>query len=119
MEDENEVITEEDIPEENAPDASHEDESSAEVEALKRKVICLENGILPEYTDDLSAIAANLMEKNGTDFAAAVKAAADKYPVFRGRKSEVVIKTGRRFANGGAPQDIGDIIREEQAKRKR
>lgn len=119
MEDENELVTEENIPEENAPDTSHEDDKAAEVEALKRKVICLENGVLPEYADDLSAIAANLMQKNGTDFAAAVKAAADKYPVFRGRKSEVVIKTGRRFGNGGVPSDIGDIIREEQTKRRK
>lgn len=88
-----------------------------EAERLRKRVICLENGVRPEYAEDFSAIAERLSSGGEMDFEAAVRAAAEKYPLFT--------NDGRGVFRGGArcPQtgcgDIGDIIRSEQVKRRK
>lgn len=90
---------------------------SPETERLRKRVICLENGVRPEYADDLTAIAERISESGGLDFEAAVKAAAEKYPLFT-NDGRGVFRSGAKCPQTGSG-DIGDIIRSEQAKRRR
>lgn len=90
---------------------------SPETERLRKRVICLENGIRPEYADDLTAIAERISSGGEMDFEAAVKAAAEKYPLFT-NDGRGVFKSGAKCPQTGSG-DIGDIIRSEQVKRRR
>ena len=90
---------------------------SPETERLRKCVICLENGVRPEYADDLTAIAERISESGELDFEAAVKAAAEKYPLFT-NDGRGVFRSGAKCPQTGGG-DIGDIIRSEQAKRRK
>ena len=90
---------------------------SPETERLRKRVICLENGIRPEYADDLTAIAERISSGGEMDFEAAVKAAAEKYPLFT-NDGRGVFKSGAKCPQTGGG-DIGDIIRSEQVKRRK
>ena len=90
---------------------------SPETERLRKRVICLENGIRPEYADDLTAIAERISGGGEMDFEAAVKAAAEKYPLFT-NDGRGVFKSGAKCPQTGGG-DIGDIIRSEQVKRRK
>lgn len=92
-------------------------EANAETERLRKRVICLENGIRPEYADDLTAIAERISKGGKMDFEAAVKAAAEKYPLFT-NDGRGVFRSGAKCPQTGGG-DIGDIIRSEQVKRRR
>ena len=92
-------------------------ETNAETERLRKRVICLENGVRPEYADDLTAIAERISAGGEMDFEAAVKAAAEKYPLFT-NDGRGVFRGGARCPKTGCG-DIGDIIRSEQVKRRK